>query len=260
MAGRTFRQTGYNHAGDKDGVDVSENPAEERTGTVLAEDGGNLGENRIEFEPATDAPINVTTDADDYPIEPTSISDTDQQPRKRRQRSDKGTQRRTRQTRGSLAQTSNLEKMMLSLHLMAATFLHVPELRIDEQEAAMLTKATRDLFIAYGVPEMTEKQLAIGQAAMAVATVYGPRVILVMHRKQQNKPKLVQPIIPFPAAPVTQAVQEAQKMQQPVQPVAQTAAQPAAPQQAQAQAQSGFVSSQIFAAETSNGLDTINAS
>lgn len=142
---------------------------------------------------------------------------------------------------------------MVSGHLMAATFLKVPELRIDEKEAAMLTKAAIDLAKAFGVPDLTEKQAAIMQAAMAAGTVYGPRVIVIWNRKT-SKPK----IVPFP---ITQAVQSSQTPQgSPHAPQGSPAAPPSPPQPQGGPPgdSNGFISSSAFAADA--GLETINAS
>jgi len=76
---------------------------------------------------------------------------------------------------------------------MGATILHTPELRIDEQESAILAKAINDVLAAYGVFDLTDKQLATSQAIMAALTVYGPRAIAIWNRGR-NKPRLV----PFP--------------------------------------------------------------
>lgn len=234
------------------GVGDPARQAESATGDVLPKDAGSVGANRITFEP-TAQPITVTADDDGNAIDPNSIPDSEQKVRRRR--SDFGTQRTTRKPRGSLAQTSNLEKVMLSMHLMAATFLHVPELRIDEQESAMLTKATLDVFKAYGVPDLTEKQVAIANMAMAVGTVYGPRFILVTQRKKHNRPKLV----PFPA---TTAVQDTLKPHGPYTP---TEPKPAAPNTNVVGAVSpappvsdnpGFISSTNFAADMTQ-LETV---
>lgn len=254
----TYKPNG-NLAGTTHGIVNPEDSAEGAARTVQPEDVGSAATNRISFE-ATAEPISVTTDDDGNAIDPNTIPISDQKVRRRR--SDTGTIRGPRKVRGSLAQASNLEKVMLSMHLMAATFLHVPELRIDEQESAMLTKATLDVLKAYGVPDLTEKQVAVANAFMAIGTVYGPRAVLIMNRKKNNRPKLV----PFPA---TQAVQAAQPVPGPyTKPdttkqaenniVGAQSAQPAidTTKTYSINPEAGFISSRDFGAEP-HGLETV---
>ena len=271
MAGRTFRQTRPNVDRIETGiVDVDGN--EERTArTVQQENAGNVGTDSVNFEPENGAESEtIYTDQDGYPIEPTSIADSDNQPRRKRTRSDAGQKRGPRgQKRVTFSSQGNLEKLLLSGHMMAAAFLKTPELRIDEQESAMLSKATLDVMKAYGIPELSDKQLAASQMLMALGTIYGPRFYIIYSRTHQ-KPKLVQQPIPFPSG-AGKAVQDAQPpMQPPVQTAPQTfyGASPTPPpaQQVVAQPQqqqntgNGYISSAAFAADTGAGLDTINAS
>lgn len=271
MAGRTFRQTRLDVDRNQAGVSSLEGDENGVTRTVHAEDTGSVAEDRINFEPASEQEsTTVYADSEGYPIEPTSITDSDDQPRRtKRTRSDAGQKRGPRQKRVAFSSQGNLEKLMLSAHMMAAAFLKTPELRIDEQESAMLSKATLDVLKAYGIPELSDKQLAMSQMLMALGTVYGPRVYIIYSRTHQ-KPHLVQPI-PFPAG-AGKAVQDAQPpMQQPPQQQPQTfyGASPVPPpnQQVQTQTQpkvngseAGYISSAAFAADTGAGLDTINAS
>ena len=268
MAGRTFRQTRRDTDRIETGVVDLEGNETGTAGTVQPEDTRSVAENRIEFEPANEQESStVYTDQDGYPIEPTAIADSDtDQPRKRRTRSDAGQKRGTRQKRVAFSSQGNLEKLMLSAHMMAAAFLKTPELRIDEQESAMLSKATLDVLKAYGIPELSDKQLAMSQMLMALGTVYGPRFYIIYSRTHQ-KPHLVQPI-PFPAG-AGKAVQDAQPpMQQPPaqQPQVFYGASPTPPTQVvvppqqQQNTGTGYISSAAFAADTGAGLDTINAS
>ncbi len=262
MVRRTIRKTGFDDGGNQDAVGDADSATRIDTGIVHAESSDNFGVDTAEFT-ATDEAHTVT----DYelPIEPTSINDNDQPTRRKyKRRADAGQPRGTRQKRVTFSSQGNLEKLLLSAHMMGAAFLKTPELRIDAEESAMLAKATLDVMKAYGVPELSDKQLAASQMIMALGTVYAPRIALVYHRTHQ-KPKLVHNTIPFPT---TQTVQETMQqvqtpapVQQPAQPNTYGAApvQPPA-QQATQPAAGGFVSSQVFAAATDTGLDTINAS
>lgn len=275
MAGRTFRQTRPNVDRIETGI-VDVNGNEERTaGTVQQENAGNVGTDSVNFEPENGAESEtIYADQDGYPIEPTSIGEpTEDRPRRKRTRSDAGIKRGARQKRVAFSSQGNLEKLMLSAHMMAAAFLKTPELRIDEQESAMLSKATLDVMKAYGVPELSDKQLATAQMLMAIGTVYAPRAIIIYSRTH-SKPKLVQPI-PFPSG-AGKAVQDAQPnvVQNPVQnqdgtkyPQVFYGASPTpppsqvvVPPQQQQNTGAGYISSAAFAADTSAGLDTINAS
>lgn len=265
MANRTFRQTRRNTERIETGVVDLERDEAGITGTVHETDAGNVAENRIDFEPAQEQEIRYA-DGDGYPIDPNSIADTTEQPRRRR-RADAG-QRRTRKQRVTFSSQGNLEKLMLSGHMMIAALLKTPELRIDAEESAMLSKATLDVLKAYGVPELTDKQLATYQMVMALGTVYVPRAMIIYSRTHQ-KPKLVQPI-PFPSG-AGKAVQEAQPpMQQPQaqQPPQFYGAAPTPPPGQQVVhpetrvngSEAAYISSAAFAADSSAGLDTINAS
>lgn len=249
MAGRTFRQTRLDTARIENGIGSVEN-----TDGNVASDVDETIDGQVRSNGNEDGFIAEETITDGLPIEPTSINEPEQPIRRRRGRQ-KGSV--NREKRGSLAQTTNLEKLMLSLHLMAATFLKVPELRIDEQEAAILTKATKDVLKAYGVPELTEKQVAVGQAAMAIASVYGTRAVVIMARKTNKaKPNLVQfpaaPAAPFAPAPPTPSVAEVLQ-QSPVNIVG------AAPDKANPAQNQGFVSSSSFAVDA-DSLEAIGAS
>ena len=269
MAGRSFRKAGYDASRNQAGIAEFESAENGDTGTVHETDAGNLAEDRIEFEPAQGQ--ETTSYTDGLPIEPNSIGDAEPEPVRRRRGRQKGSKNKTA-TRVTFSSQGNLEKLMLSAHMMAAAFLKTPELRIDAEESALLSKATLDVMKAYGVPELSDKQLAASQMIMAIGTVYAPRVMLVMHRKGQ-KPKLVSSVLPFPAG-AGKAVQDAQPPMAPtaqqnsaavastfgVAPVA-PPAQQTAPMTAQTgAATNGYVSSQVFASDPSTNLDTINAS
>lgn len=266
MAGRTFRQTRRDDARIETGIVDAESNSETRPESVHATDVGNVAEDRIDFEPAAEQETRYA-DQDGYPIDPNTIGDTTEQPRRRR-RADAGTRRGKRQQRVAFSSQGNLEKLMLSAHMMAAAFLKTPELRIDEQESALLSKATLDVMKAYGVPELTDKQLAAGQMIMALGTVYAPRIAVIYARTHQ-KPKLVPPI-QFPGG-AGKAVQDAQPpMPQPAaqQPTTFYGAAPTPPPNQQVVpgavqvngSESAYISSAAFAAESAPGLDTISAS
>ena len=268
MAGRSFRKTGFDASRNQAGITSLEDAADSDTGTIQPESSNDTGTDRIEFD-AQEVRTSDTDYSDELPIEPSSIGDTDQQPIKRRRGRLKGSKNKAT-TRVTFSSQGNLEKLMLSAHMMAAAFLKTPELRIDQEESALLSKATLDVMKAYGVPELSDKQLAASQMVMALGTVYAPRIMLVMHRKNQ-KPKLVPSVLPFPAG---KAVQDAQPPITPVaaqngaavastfgvapiQPPAQQSAAPLTPQTGADTR--GFVSSQVFAADQSTNLDTISA-
>ena len=251
MAGRTFRQTRPDDGGNTQRTINAENGTVEPSRIIQQENGGDSGTDRIEFD-AQETRAESGIDTSEFPIEPTSIADSSEPIRRRRadagqKRGPRGPNKKT----GGFTQSSNLEKLMLSMHLMAATFLHVPELRIDAQESEILTKATLDIFKAYGVPDLSEKQLALANAMMAAGTVYGPRIIVIMNRKT-SKPK----IVPFPVGTV--APESRGPYAQPVTQASTPTPVPPQPNivgavsQPPATADAAFISASQFAADTSH--------
>jgi hypothetical protein len=189
MAGRTFRRARYpaEETGSVIVVDSDEDRNDDRNDATITvdEDSSNgSGDNLAEsFETISGEPI-----------EPTKLrSDETLIDGIRRRRGRKPGSKNKVTTKQKNFQESNLEKLLLSLHLMGATFLHVPELQIDTQESAMLSKSVLDVFAAYGVPEISEKAMAAIQLGCAVVAVYGTRGVAIMRRKTAA-PKLPQAI------------------------------------------------------------------
>lgn len=193
MARRTFRRTGYPPEGDADtiSVDTGETNHDNREDTriVVEENRDNRDDTRESEETVTFRAVEPGDLRNEAPLGYTAAG----KPRKRRA---KGTGT-TAVTKQKTFQESNLEKLLLSLHLMGATFLRTPELAIDEKEAQMLSKATLDVFAAYGVPEMSDKTLAGIQLAGAMIAVYGTRAVAIIRKPKRILPSPIQqPIQP----------------------------------------------------------------
>lgn len=82
---------------------------------------------------------------------------------------------------------NGLEKLLLSIHTIAAIKLETPELAIDNSEAAMLANAINAVQEHYGFDVPPEIAIWVNLAT-ALGTVYGPRVISITARRKKNKP------------------------------------------------------------------------
>lgn len=70
---------------------------------------------------------------------------------------------------------------------MAAAFLKVPELELDEKEAERLGKAVAQVQNLYDLPIFTEKQMAWFNLTTTGAAIYGPRFMAAKIRKAKEK-------------------------------------------------------------------------
>ena len=97
-------------------------------------------------------------------------------------------------SRKTASETSgDISRILFSMHMMAASFLKVPELALDDDEAKTLADAVNRVTEQYDIPLMDEKTRAWVNLAMVGTTVYGPRLVAFkMNRKK--KPSSVVPI------------------------------------------------------------------
>ena len=79
--------------------------------------------------------------------------------------------------------TANLEKVLYALHTMAAGLLAEPDLAIDEDESKLLAEAVEKVANAYNFTTLLSPKTQAGvDMIIALATVYGPRVIKIAKR------------------------------------------------------------------------------
>lgn len=80
----------------------------------------------------------------------------------------------------------NLERLLLSVHLIGSTILHTPELALDETEANKLASAIREVSKHYNVV-MNPKTLALVELSSVAAMIYGTRAVAIYKRVKDDK-------------------------------------------------------------------------
>jgi len=99
--------------------------------------------------------------------------------------------RQTSRPKSSLSVAPNVEALtgvLFNVHLALAHVAKTPELMIDPKEAKMLADASAALMSEYGT-EIDPRAFAWGNFIAATGAVYGPRVLAIMARKQQERTK-----------------------------------------------------------------------
>jgi len=92
--------------------------------------------------------------------------------------------RRARKARPATVDISGLERMLYSVHIMGATILAAPELRLDESEARGLADAIGQVAAHYGgIPD--SKYMAWGNLAVLAGAIYGPRIVVMRNRMRK---------------------------------------------------------------------------
>lgn len=87
----------------------------------------------------------------------------------------------------------DLTGILLSLHMMGAAILKVPELEIDATEAKRLGDAVSRVNELYGGIMLSEKQAAWINLTFALGQVYGPRAVaLKMRMSTEEKSKTIE--------------------------------------------------------------------
>lgn len=88
-----------------------------------------------------------------------------------------------------------LEKVLFSLHTMAAATLQEPELCIDEDEAKILADAIEKVANAYNFSAMFSPKTQAGvDLCIALVTVYGHRVMAIARKQRKTVTRNVTPI------------------------------------------------------------------
>ena len=121
---------------------------------------------------------------------------TEGEPRKRRGRP-KGSRNgatRTTSTRASKETSENIADLLCTIHFYLAALTSIDELKLDEEEASKLAKATLRVSALYTDFELPEKWLAWGGLIFCVLGTYGPRIAAFNLRKGKEQKKK-EPII-----------------------------------------------------------------
>lgn len=185
MAGRTIRRNRQRDSGDKvEVIDV----AGIDSGNDSVEIGAEISDTGSEV-------VGVDTESGDGEqsgpevIDPSTIGVESGEPVRRRGRKP-GTKNKPKV---ASFQAGNLEKLLLSGHIMLAAVTGASELVIDEQEAKLLADSVAAVNSAYGLDSIiSPKVAAVVDLSFACAAVYGPRMVKIAKRaKQTKKPILV---------------------------------------------------------------------
>lgn len=86
--------------------------------------------------------------------------------------------------------TQALTGLLYSTHLMLANFMDAEELAITEDEADQLGKSVVRVSQLYDIGIIGEKAAAWTNLAIAMGSIYGPRVIAISKRKHDESPKI----------------------------------------------------------------------
>lgn len=100
---------------------------------------------------------------------------------------------------------ADLEALLLSVHFMGAKLLAIPELELDESEAAKLSSSLKNVAKYYSV-NIDPKKLAMFELSTTALAIYGPRVIAVVKNHSDHKKEAPKPV----AAPAPVAVPKPQ--------------------------------------------------
>lgn len=117
-------------------------------------------------------------------------------PRKRpRNGSDRNSGGDRRDTRAKPSKASgDLTALLHSIHMMGASFLGIPQLVLDEDEAKRMGEAVARVTELYDVPMMSEEARAWTNLALVSGAIYGPRFISYSLDKK-TKPKSTGPAL-----------------------------------------------------------------
>lgn len=104
---------------------------------------------------------------------------------KRRGRKPGSKNRASQQSTKEVSQ--DLSGLLLSLHLMGSVILKTPELAITKEESEQLGEAVARVNREFGVQIMSPKMAALVNLGIVAGTVYGPRVVTVIHEAKKKK-------------------------------------------------------------------------
>lgn len=104
--------------------------------------------------------------------------------RTRKRRADAGT---ARGKRGGKKETQNIEPLITMVHTWGAILLKTPELMLTADESKKLSDSYAVFCEYHDVPVMTPKRMSEINLIVAIATLYGPRLIATRNRKRAEK-------------------------------------------------------------------------
>ena len=141
------------------------------------------------------------------PIDLTGTDDNrgDNSSEPRRRGRPKGSRNTPKTPQGNL--TDHLEDLLLSVHMMGAAFLKVPELELDADEAKRLSDSVKQVAEYYPVV-FNPKKLAIANLVITLGTIYGTRAVAIYKTAPKRAPATVTPI--RPPAPAAQPAPQPQ--------------------------------------------------
>jgi hypothetical protein len=186
LGGVDFRASGSESAGSDSNSDAGINSGDssDSIGTGDNSNEGNTGESTIAGFRAVDP----GTESGKYGFKP------DGTPRGKPGRKPGASGPRASSGKsGGKAASSNqsvdgIARILFSLHQMAAVGLKVPEMALDPKEAQVLGQAIADVQSHYDFDVSAETTIWVN-LVMALGSVYGPRAVLIYHRKQKVKEK-----------------------------------------------------------------------
>lgn len=149
-----------------------------------------------------DANISDSSSSPGDSVEPGSIPDANESgtgERKRRSDAGKrhGSRRKNANRKTQAEDAKDLTAVLLSLHMMVSSVTRIEELELSAEEAEQLAVAisrVNELYDGYVIPE---KAMAWINLAMAMGTVYGPRVIAYNIRRKRE-PKRIESVTGVP--------------------------------------------------------------
>lgn len=121
---------------------------------------------------------------------------TGSEPRKRRGRPPGSTNKpRNDPPKAASDLVANLERLLLSIHIMGAAFLNWDELEIDADEARRLSDAIKEVGKHYAM-QVDPKKLALIELGVVCAGIYGPRCVTAWrsHKKETIESSKVTPV------------------------------------------------------------------
>lgn len=104
---------------------------------------------------------------------------------------------------------ADLESLLLSLHLMGASLLRVPELELDSDECKRLSDAIRNVAQHYSF-SVDPKKMAVAQLVMCAGSIYGPRILAATIHK--SKKTVIEPSVATESKKGPQPVPREQKV------------------------------------------------
>lgn len=95
--------------------------------------------------------------------------------------------------------SENIEKLLFSIHIMGATFLHAPEFVLSEDEAKQLADAIQQVNNLYDIPVIPPWVTAYANLGITAVGIYGPRIVAMKFREKKSREIAKPVVVPQPA-------------------------------------------------------------